>query len=329
VEENLSYPKLFTSEIKYALLLNKFPIFPYHCLIIPEEYQTQRDHLHASDLAAIYSTLQVLSEEGHPCLGFYNQGFFSGASQPHKHAQLVPLNDPLNNQSFFPSSFTQLYSKISQSIHSSSSLLFPSSSTSTPLPSSMVLESQISEIKELPFIHSFASLHYIKQISPNNYGQYLEELKSEMLDRLGLLTEIVEDPKSHLIGQPDELRTTKRQKISKHRVIYKKVKQDLKDDKVLNVICGPEEKHSVIVTHDSPCYNLLMTTDWMLIVPRKEERFNDISLNSLGFLGSILVKTKEQYEFIKNLGYFEFMKQLTYSTEEEENYRKEDGFSKL
>ena len=41
-------------------------------------------------------------------------------------------------------------------------------------------------------------------------------------------------------------------------------------------------------------YNLLATRDWTMIVPRTQECFGPISLNSLAFAGSLLVKNREQ-----------------------------------
>lgn len=51
----------------------------------------------------------------------------------------------------------------------------------------------------------------------------------------------------------------------------------------------------------SGAYNLLITRKWMLIVPRKQEEFAEISINSLGFAGALLVKNQQQMELIKNI----------------------------
>jgi sulfate adenylyltransferase (ADP) / ATP adenylyltransferase len=49
-------------------------------------------------------------------------------------------------------------------------------------------------------------------------------------------------------------------------------------------------------------YNLLITREWMMAVPRSQEGFEKISINSLGFAGAILVKSEEQLEQLKVLG---------------------------
>jgi ATP adenylyltransferase len=52
----------------------------------------------------------------------------------------------------------------------------------------------------------------------------------------------------------------------------------------------------------SGAYNLLMTRQWMLLVPRTQEHFESISVNSLGFAGALLVQNEEQMKILKNYG---------------------------
>ena len=48
-------------------------------------------------------------------------------------------------------------------------------------------------------------------------------------------------------------------------------------------------------------YNLLATPKWMLIVPRSQESFEAIAVNSLGFAGTLLVRNAQQMQLIKDL----------------------------
>ena len=48
-------------------------------------------------------------------------------------------------------------------------------------------------------------------------------------------------------------------------------------------------------------YNLLATPQWMLIVPRSQESFEAIAVNSLGFAGTLLVRNAQQMQLIKDL----------------------------
>lgn len=49
-------------------------------------------------------------------------------------------------------------------------------------------------------------------------------------------------------------------------------------------------------------YNLLVTRQWLLLVPRSTECFEDISVNALGFAGGFLVKNEAQLDRLKTCG---------------------------
>jgi ATP adenylyltransferase len=49
-------------------------------------------------------------------------------------------------------------------------------------------------------------------------------------------------------------------------------------------------------------YNLLVTRQWMLAVPRVRECFHSISCNSLAFAGALLVDDDEQLGLLRRLG---------------------------
>lgn len=49
-------------------------------------------------------------------------------------------------------------------------------------------------------------------------------------------------------------------------------------------------------------YNLLATREWMLVVPRSQDRFEAISLNALAFAGALLVKNQLQLERLRRCG---------------------------
>jgi ATP adenylyltransferase len=49
-------------------------------------------------------------------------------------------------------------------------------------------------------------------------------------------------------------------------------------------------------------YNLLITSEWMFLVPRSKEYFDSISINALGFAGALLVKNKEEMQKVKQVG---------------------------
>ncbi|KAI8825451.1 ATP adenylyltransferase-domain-containing protein [Chytriomyces cf. hyalinus JEL632] len=49
-------------------------------------------------------------------------------------------------------------------------------------------------------------------------------------------------------------------------------------------------------------YNLIFTKSWMIVIPRRAETFNGLSVNSVGFAGMLLTKSAEQLEGLQNPG---------------------------
>ncbi|MBV8260147.1 MAG: phosphorylase, partial [Paraburkholderia sp.] len=81
-------PDLFVADLSptHVALLNKFNVIDQHLLIVTRRYEPQQALLDAADFAALIVALREIDG-----LGFYNGGAAAGASQPHKHLQLVPL----------------------------------------------------------------------------------------------------------------------------------------------------------------------------------------------------------------------------------------------
>ncbi|MGK7878693.1 MAG: phosphorylase [Crocosphaera sp.] len=85
----LPYEKdLFVADISdtHVCLLNKFNVVENHLLVITREFEEQETLLNLNDFVALSACL--LQVDG---LGFYNSGKIAGASQRHKHLQLVPF----------------------------------------------------------------------------------------------------------------------------------------------------------------------------------------------------------------------------------------------
>ena len=49
-------------------------------------------------------------------------------------------------------------------------------------------------------------------------------------------------------------------------------------------------------------YNMLLTRRWMMVVHRSLDRFERVSINALGFAGSLLVRDQERMDLVKTLG---------------------------
>jgi ATP adenylyltransferase len=57
-------------------------------------------------------------------------------------------------------------------------------------------------------------------------------------------------------------------------------------------------------------YNLLVTRQWMVVVCRRQDRYQSIPVNSLGFAGSLLVKDETQLALVKQLGPMTILQQV-------------------
>jgi len=57
-------------------------------------------------------------------------------------------------------------------------------------------------------------------------------------------------------------------------------------------------------------YNLLATRQWMMIVPRSRESFAGVSINALGFTGSLLVRSCDQLETLRSAGPISALQQV-------------------
>jgi ATP adenylyltransferase len=69
----------------HVAILNKFPVWRGHFLIITRAFVEQESPLGVADVAALDQALRAVDG-----LVFYNAGSVSGASQRHRHLQLIP-----------------------------------------------------------------------------------------------------------------------------------------------------------------------------------------------------------------------------------------------
>jgi ATP adenylyltransferase len=57
-------------------------------------------------------------------------------------------------------------------------------------------------------------------------------------------------------------------------------------------------------------YNLLMTRQWLMLIPRSQESYNGIEVNALGFVGALLVRNTSQLEQLQTIGPFTLLKKV-------------------
>lgn len=179
----------------HGCLLNKFPLFAQHLLFVTRAWEAQESPLTAADGDALCFGFAA----GGRTLAFFNGGTGAGASQPHKHLQLVPLEAPLE---------------------------------------------PLLRAGRLPVRHALVD-------TPKD-GQTLASTVARLLEGLG-------------------------------------------------------------VTPGAP-WNLLATREWLLVVPRRQESFEDISVNALGFAGSFAVTNEAQRERLRAVGPMDALREVAFPT---------------
>ncbi|GAB4285016.1 MAG: ATP adenylyltransferase [Oscillatoriaceae cyanobacterium] len=213
---------MFVADVSqtHLCLLNKFNVVDYHLLIVTRHFEDQDTLLTVTDFEAMWACLREYDG-----LAFYNGGQVAGASQRHKHLQLVPL---------------------------------PLAATGPQIPiapklAKATFSGNVGQIPDLPFRHALA--RFSDQMMTSDLPTAADttlELYLQLLTTVGL-----HESRTH---------------------------------------------HSSSLQWQEGPYNLLATREWMLLVPRSQEHFHSISINSLGFAGALLVRNQEQMQFLQQCG---------------------------
>jgi ATP adenylyltransferase len=222
----LPYEKeLFVADISpsHLALLNKFNVIEHHLLIVTRRFEEQEVLLTLADLHALWTCMIEFM-----ALGFYNGGVVAGASQRHKHLQVVPL--PLADEG-----------------------------PAVPIEPLLVDVSPgttVTTLPGLPFTHAYTRL----DPSLARDARHAADITLESYHAL-----------LHAVG--------------------------------LQALHPGEQRQS------AP-YNLLVTRDWMLLVPRSREYFQSVSVNALGFAGSLFVRNREEMCAINAAGPMTVLQQV-------------------
>jgi sulfate adenylyltransferase (ADP) / ATP adenylyltransferase len=88
----------------HILVLNKYPVIPNHFIVATKANKPQTGLLEQDDLAVTYACVQAWraefgNDQDDQLFAFFNSGEHSGASQPHRHLQLLPIKDMKINAS--------------------------------------------------------------------------------------------------------------------------------------------------------------------------------------------------------------------------------------
>lgn len=218
---------------RHVVLLNKFPVVDEHLLVVTREYEEQNSLLTSDDFGALWGVLKELDG-----VAFYNAGRISGASQHHKHLQVVAGElAPGLQHGRVP--FDGLFD-------------------------GRINTSEIYSVPELPFSHFVVDVRDCFEdeckIAANKYMMRYTHMLNEALKKVD----------------------------------------------------GIRENDGG--TQPFP-YNLLVTRRWMMLVPRREECYKGISVNSLGFGGCLLVRDQDQLAQIKLDGPMKVLQYTAFSTD--------------
>ncbi|KAK9839797.1 hypothetical protein WJX81_002359 [Elliptochloris bilobata] len=197
----------------HTLLLNKFNVVAHHLLVVTRAFEPQGTPLSAGDLSATWRVMQAMPHGG---LAYFNCGEHSGASQPHKHTQIVPL--PL---AAVPP------------------LLEAAADEATRGAGAAAWEPRAA--RALPFRCFCAAL-------PEQEGAVTGKALAGAFQAL-------------------------------HAAAFRDV-------------CG----------EGSPSFNVLLTQRHMALVPRSREAWGPVAVNSMGYAGSLLVRSREELEYIEAEG---------------------------
>ncbi|MGB3638759.1 MAG: DUF4922 domain-containing protein [Rivularia sp. (in: cyanobacteria)] len=154
--------ELFVADISptHLCLLNKFNVVDNHLLIVTREFEEQESLLNWQDFQAMWACLAEIDG-----LMFYNGGKIAGASQKHKHLQLVPTPLAPNQTESIPIA---------------------------PLFASAVFEGDVGRVPDLPFVNGFC--RFDSDLSnPNDAAQITLELYNKLLKAVNLVDENTEN----------------------------------------------------------------------------------------------------------------------------------------
>lgn len=150
-------PELFVADVSptHFALLNKFNVLDHHLLIVTRAFEDQETLLTLADCHAMLTGLAEFDG-----LAFYNAGPLAGASQPHKHLQMIPLASA--NGPRLPIE---------------------------PLVSSAQAAGAVGTVPGLPFLHSYAPMRPEWLTTGRRGAEAVRLCYRSLLDRVGLPVE--------------------------------------------------------------------------------------------------------------------------------------------
>jgi len=76
----------------HVILFNKFALRRHHLLVISRHFEAQTSPITRNNFSATLEAMRMFEDQGRNWLAFYNCGKDAGASQPHRHFQMIPFS---------------------------------------------------------------------------------------------------------------------------------------------------------------------------------------------------------------------------------------------
>lgn len=145
---------LFVGDLSasHICLLNKFNVVNNHLLIVTRAFESQTDLLNLQDFTALWRCLEEIDG-----LAFFNGGKIAGASQSHKHLQLIPLP-------FLPNI---MHRPLEEAI------------------SNITFKNSLGQLDSFPFRHGIATLNISHQHSPTVAAEIMLQRYQALLNHVG------------------------------------------------------------------------------------------------------------------------------------------------
>ncbi len=232
-------PEMYVADLSetHVCLLNKFNVVDHHILMVTRGFEHQLAPLTYQDFLALCFCLAE-----YPGVAFYNAGETAGASQPHKHLQMVAEAD------------------LAMPVEAAGVASTPSPVPLAPLVDTIDTPGVLRTLSQLPFQHRVV--------------RFAASIDGD-----------VSDWAHRLLG------------------LYRAMLTDLALDRFDPSRAGEGSRFlERLPAQATAPYNLVCTRDWMMMVPRRRECFETLSINALGFCGAFLVRNESERARLEQVG---------------------------
>eukprot|EP01039_Chlorochromonas_danica_P000212 gene211-227_t len=177
-----------SDSFRYTMILNKFNTIPDHALIVSHDFIPQIRSISKEELILMYWTIRTIGG-----VAWYNSNALSGASQLHKHLQVLPIDE-----------LWKLRKDDSEYAHLLDDLILPHIEMKQWEKYSMKAflsgqQPKVHHVSEFPFLHGVVALDKeagtasIDYTALGAYGDYLHHVYQKLLGTVGLTTKQLDD----------------------------------------------------------------------------------------------------------------------------------------